>query len=181
MPFCQPRAGSGFCTSISPSFACCRTSWRSCRTDEHTRRSRLAARIAFELRGDASTGAVRRAMLESAASEAEKAGDDVATTEALLATVHALWEPAGAAERLQAADRVIALARRTHNVEHELEGRLARVQALIEVGRVQDAEFEVATYARLAAVLDRPALRAFVASRRALLATIKGRYDEVLH
>ncbi len=147
---------------------------------EHARRSRVASRIAYELRGDASDADDRRTLLELALAEAEQAGDDLATTEALMSTVHALWEPAGAGERLVAAERVIALSRRTHDVEHELEARMARAQVLVELGRVQDAEFEVAAYARLAEPLDRPALRVFVASRRSVLALIYGRYDEAV-
>ncbi len=148
---------------------------------EHTRRSRVAARVAYELRGDASDVEARKSLLDLAADEAGQAGDDLAMTEALLARVHALWEPAGAGERLDAAEQVIALTVRTHDVEHELEARLARVQALVEVGRLQDAEFELAAFARLAAPLERPLLDAFLASRRAVLAVIGGRFDVARH
>jgi class 3 adenylate cyclase/tetratricopeptide (TPR) repeat protein len=146
--------------------------------EDSVRRSRVAAKLAFELRGDPATVAQRRELLDLAARLAEEAGDDRATSEALLATVHARWEPGGSAERLAAADRVIALTRRTRVVDHELEARLARVHALLEQWQVHEAGLELATYARLAARLDRPDVDAFVASRRALLAQISGRYDE---
>jgi class 3 adenylate cyclase/tetratricopeptide (TPR) repeat protein len=146
--------------------------------EETIRRSRVAAKLAFELRGDSSTAQDRRDLLDLATQLAESAGDDHATCDALLATVHALWEPAGALDRLSAAERVIALTRRTHHPDHELDARLARVHALLEVWRVHDAGLELATYARLATRRDRPDLNAFVASRRALLAQISGRYDE---
>jgi class 3 adenylate cyclase/tetratricopeptide (TPR) repeat protein len=146
--------------------------------DEAIRRSRTAAKLAFELRGDPSTAQDRRDLLDLATRLAESAGDDHAVSEALLATVHALWEPSVALDRLEAAERVIALTRRTHDLDHELEARLARVHALVEVWRVHDAGLELATYARLAARLDRPDLNTFVASRRGMMAQISGRYDE---
>jgi tetratricopeptide (TPR) repeat protein len=144
------------------------------------RRSRIAAKLAFELRGDPATAPDRRDLLDLAARLAENANDDYATSEALLATIHSLWEPAGATDRLSAADRVIVLARQTHSIEHELEARLARVHALVERWQVHEAGLELATYARLAARLDRPDVNVFVASRRAMLAQISGRYDEQL-
>ena len=118
---------------------------------EAVRRSRVAAKIAFEFRGDPSTVEERRELLELARREAELAADERAESEAWLATVHALWEPAGAEDRLRASERVIVLARHTHDIDHELEARLARVMALVELWRVGDAEFELAAYAGLAA------------------------------
>lgn len=146
--------------------------------DDSTSRSRTAAKLAFELRGDPSTIEERRELLDLASTLAAAANDEVATSDALLATIHALWEPHGAADRLAAAERVIALTRSTHHVDHELEARLARVHALVELWRVHDAGLELAGYARLAARLNRPDVNVFVASRRAMLAQISGRYDE---
>jgi class 3 adenylate cyclase len=146
--------------------------------DEPIRRSRAAAKLAFELRGDPSTTGARRDLLDLATRLADAAGDERATSEVLLATVHALWEPTGVQDRLTAAEGVIALTRRTHDLDHELEARLARVHALVEVWRVHEAGLELATYARLVARLDRPELNVFVASRRGMIAQIDGRYDE---
>ncbi|RHW25365.1 adenylate/guanylate cyclase domain-containing protein [Nocardioides immobilis] len=146
--------------------------------DDAVTRSRTAAKLAFELRGDPSTAQDRRDLLDLATQLAESAGDAQAASEALLATVNSLWEPTGALDRLSAAERVITLTRRTNDVDHELEARLARLHALVEVWRIHDAGLELATYARLAARLDRPELNVFVASRRGMLAQISGRYDE---
>ncbi len=148
--------------------------------DEPVRRSRAAAKLAFELRGDPSTVSERRELLDAAMRLAEGAEDDLATSDALLATVHALWEPAGVLDRLTAAERVIMLTRRTHDIDHELEARLSRVHSLVELWRVHEAGLELATYARLAKRLDRPEVDVFVASRRGMLAQISGRYDEQL-
>lgn len=148
--------------------------------NEGVRRSRVAAKIAFELRGDPATLAERRALLDLAGREAARAGDPRAESEALLTAVLALWEPEGVSDRLSAAERVIALARRTRDVDIELEARLTRMHALIELWRVWEAELELAAYARLAKPLDRADLKVFVASRRAVLGLISGRYDEAL-
>ena len=100
-------------------------------------------------------------------------------SDALLAGIHALWEPARAVDRLASAERVIDLTRRTHHVDNQLEARLARLHALVQLWRVHDAGLELASYARLAGRLDRPDVPgAFAASRRAMLAQISGRYDE---
>lgn len=147
--------------------------------DDAIGRSRTAAKLAFELRGDPSTVDERRELLATAADLAALADDPIATSDALLAGIHALWEPAGATDRLAAAEQVIALTRRTHHVDHELEARLARVQALVQLWQVHDAGLELATYARLGARLDRPEVDTYIASRRAMLAEISGRYDEL--
>ena len=147
--------------------------------DDDARRSRLQAKLAFEMRGDPTTLDERRALLASAAEHAERSGDDEALVDALLARVHALWEPAGALERLAAVDRAVEAARRSRLLDRELDARIARVDALVELGRVTDAEFELTTYGRLAPAHRRD-LQTFLASRRATLATIRGRLDAVL-
>lgn len=146
--------------------------------DAAVARSRISAKLAFELRGDPATATERRDLLDVATRLAEEAHDDAATSSALLATIHSLWEPGVVLDRLGAAERVIALTRRTHDLDHEVEARLARVHALVEDWRVHEAGLELATYARLAARVGRPDLKAFAASRRAMLDEISGRYDE---
>lgn len=141
-------------------------------------RARTAAKLAFELRGDPASAEERRRLLDLAIELAEAARDDIAISDVLLATIHALWEPEGVPDRLTAAERVIALTRITHQVDHELEARLARVHALVELWQVHEAGLELASYARLAARLERPDVNVYVASRRAMLAQISGRYDE---
>lgn len=148
--------------------------------DDNERRSRVAAKIAFELRGDPASRSERIDLLVQAQRDAERAGDDHALCEVMLATLHTLWEPDGAETRLAAADRVIALTRHTHDLDHEGEARLARLHALLEVWRFREAELELASYARLAERIDSAHLDTFVASRRSMFAQITGRYDEAL-
>ena len=146
--------------------------------DELVVRAQLEAKLAYELRGDPATLERRERLLTDAASHAEASGDRAALLAALLARQHALWDPAGAEARLVAAEEATSIARDVGDIDGELGARLARVHALIEVGRLADAEVELATYARLAAPLDRPDLRVFVSSRRSLVAAIRGRFDE---
>lgn len=149
--------------------------------DELARRSRLEAKLAFELRGDPTALGQRRELLAAAADHASSAGDERALADALLAQLHALIEPSTAPDRLAAAERAISLTRRCGSAERELVARLARVDILFELGRVLDAELELATYERLSRPLGQLAPQAFVASRRAVIGSIRGRYDDVEH
>jgi tetratricopeptide (TPR) repeat protein len=132
------------------------------------------------VRGDRACLDRRRALLADATRAVGESGDDVALCDVLLAQVNALWEPSGAADRLTAAERAIAAARRARDLDRELAARLARIDALVEVGRLGDAELEVATYGRLVRPLDRPELEAFAASRRASMAMAVGRLDDMI-
>ena len=148
--------------------------------DDLVHRAQLAAKLAFELRGDPASLERRRLLLDQAADLARASGDDLALCDALIAQVHALWEPKGAADRLAAAEHAIDAARRCRDLDRELVARLGRIDALVEIGRVADAELEVATYGRLVRPLGRADLDAFAASRRASMALIHGRLDDMV-
>lgn len=144
---------------------------------EVARRARVAARLALELRSDPTTFARRRALLASARADAARAAEAAASVEAELAGVHALWESAAASDRLDAADRAVAAARAGRLAGHELEARMARVDSLMGLGRLGEAEVELATYTGLAPPDDRDC-RLFAASRRAALYLLRGRFEE---
>ncbi len=145
--------------------------------DEKARRARVAARLALELRSDPTTLARRRTLLDTARAEAAAAADPPASVEAELAGVHALWEPTAARERLAAADRAVAVARAARLAAVEVEARMARVDALLGLGRLGDAEIELATYVALAPPGDADC-RLFAASRRTTVFAVRGRFDE---
>jgi hypothetical protein len=147
--------------------------------DDLVHRAQLAAKLAFELRGDPASLERRRRLLGHAAADARASGDDRALCDALIAQVNALWEPKGVADRLAAADEAIDAARRCRDLDRELVARLGRIDALVEIGRVADADLEVATYSRLVRPLRRADLDAFAASRRASMALIRGRLDDM--
>lgn len=148
--------------------------------DQLVPRARLAAKLAFELRGDPASLERRRTLLGQAAAAATASGDDAALCAALLAQVNSLWEPSGAPDRLTAAEGAIEAARRCRDLDRELVARLGRADTLVELGRVGEAELELATYARLVRPLGRPDLDAFVASRRSSMALIHGRLDDMV-
>ena len=140
-------------------------------------RGPLEARLAVELRGDATTVERRRALLDLAAAHADQHGVPRDVVGALLARVHALWEPAGAEDRLDASERAVAIARREGALDLEIDARQARIDVLLGLGRITDAEVELQTVERLADEND-PHRRTFAASRRSTLQLIRGRFDE---
>lgn len=144
--------------------------------NDDLRRSRLSAKLAFELRGDPTSLDERRALLAEATARAERSGDVAARVDALLSQVHALWEPAGMQDRLEATELAIAVARRARLVERELDARIARVDVLLGLGRLVDAELELTTFTRLASP-DDPARQVFAATRRASILMVRGMFD----
>lgn len=144
---------------------------------EAARRARVAARLALELRSDPTTMDRRRALLRTSRAAAAEAADPAASVDAELAGVHALWEPAAAQDRLAAAEQAVAQARSARLGMPEVEARMARVDALLGLGRLGEAEIELATYVRLAPSGD-PGCRLFAASRRVTLCAVRGRFEE---
>jgi tetratricopeptide (TPR) repeat protein len=67
---------------------------------------------------------------------------------------------------------------RTGDVRRELDGRMWRLISLLEFGRVAEAEAELGRYERLAERLGQPEFLFFARSRRATLATLRGRFEE---
>jgi hypothetical protein len=74
-------------------------------------RARLLARLAHVLLGDASQAARRRELIAEALPLARDSGDPAVLAEVLDARLHALWDPAGAQDRLESAAEIIAAAR----------------------------------------------------------------------
>ncbi len=98
--------------------------------------------------------------------------------EVLDARLHALWDPAGADDRLAAAAEIIDLARAAADPEQERRGLFWRFVALMELGRVGEAESALAAFEREARVGGDAAALVMVAARHAMLATQRGRFDE---
>jgi tetratricopeptide (TPR) repeat protein len=137
-------------------------------------RARLLARLAVI----AEDGEDRQARSDQAVGAARAAGDAGLLAEVLSARLHVQWAPETAAERLATSTEIIELAVRIGDVRRELDGRMWRLIALLEFGRVAEAEAELDCYERLAEPLGQPEFLFFVRSRRATLATLRGRFDE---
>jgi hypothetical protein len=133
------------------------------------RRARLLGRLAV-LEQDNSAA---RRHSEAALAIADDLGDEV-LAEVLSARVFALWSPETVHERLGAAERIVDLALRAGDLRRELDGRLWRFIALLELGRVMEAVFELGLYEGAADRAGQPEFGFYVRSRRATLATLRG-------
>ena len=105
-------------------------------------------------------------------------GDDGLLAEVLSGRLYVLWAPDTAEERLATSAQIIELAVRTGDVRRELDGRMWRFIALLEFGRMAEAEVELGRYERLAERSGQPEFLFFARSRRSTLAALRGRFDE---
>ncbi len=147
------------------------------RATEDGPRARLLARLARELMGDPLAGERRRALADEALRLARTTGDDQVLAEALDARLHALWDPAGALDRLGAATEIVALSRQAGDKALELSGIFWRFVALMELARVDEAEVVLGTYQRAANAAGDAEAALIAVSRHAVLANLRGRFD----
>ncbi|MDR2988779.1 MAG: ATP-binding protein, partial [Nocardiopsaceae bacterium] len=143
-------------------------------------RARVLARLARELLADPAAAARRRALVDEALALARAAGEPAVLAEVLDARLHALWDPAAAEDRLAAASEIIDLARAAGDDAHERHGMFWRFVALMELGRVAEAESALAAFERAAQLGADEAGLVMVTARHAMLATVRGRFGEAL-
>lgn len=141
-------------------------------------RSRVLARLAFELLGDAPAAARRRTLSDEALGLAHRAADPGALAEVLDARLYALWDPDGARDRLDAGSEIIDLARAAGDGTRERHGLFWRFVALMELGRVPEAESVLAAFAREAAAAGDTEAAVMVTARHAMLAILRGRFGQ---
>jgi hypothetical protein len=141
-------------------------------------RSRVLARLARELLGDASAADRRRTLVDEALDLARRSGEWHALAEALGARLYALWDPHAAEDRLIAAAELIELARRAGDGERERDAMFWRFVALMELGRIGEAEAVLAAYDQAAERAGDAAGKVMVMARYAMLATMRGRFDD---
>jgi tetratricopeptide (TPR) repeat protein len=150
------------------------------RPGDDATQARILARLARELLGDASAGPRRRALADEALRLARRAGDPGTLAVVLDARLYALWDPDGAQDRLAAGAEIITLARAAGDDRRERQGRFWRFVALMELGRVAEAESALAAYAREAAAAGDAEAAVTVTARHAMLAVLRGRLDEAV-
>jgi tetratricopeptide (TPR) repeat protein len=148
------------------------------RAGDNATRARILARLAGELLGDAAATLRRRTLADEALRLARLTGDPGTLAEVLDARLHALWDPAGAETRLAAGSEIIDLARAAGDDRRERQGQFWRFVALMELGRVAEAESALAAFAREAAAAGDAEAAVMVTARYAMLAVMRGRLDE---
>ena len=148
------------------------------RVDSDEARARVLARLARELLGDAAAAARRRALVDEALRLARRAGDPGTLAEVLDARLHALWDPEGAEDRLAAGSEIIDLARAAGDGRRERQGQFWRFVALMELGRVAEAESALAAFEREAAAAGDAEAAVLVTARHGMLAILRGRFDQ---
>ena len=141
-------------------------------------RALVVARLARELLGDASGASRRRALADEALALARKAGDGAVLATVLDARLHALWDPAAAKDRLAAASEIVQLAQSSGDDAMVRRGLFWRFVALMELGRVAEAEVALAAFEREARLAGDAEGLVMVTARHAMLAIVRGRYEE---
>lgn len=122
----------------------------------------------------------RAASGDRAVTAARASGDPATLALALSARLHVRWGTEPGEVMLAPAAEIIALAAASGNAEREVDGRMWRLVALLELGELDDAEHEVHAIDRLAERLRQPLYRLMAASRRSTVAVLRGRPGEAL-
>jgi DNA-binding CsgD family transcriptional regulator len=119
------------------------------------------------------------ALSDEVVARARELGDRAGLAVALDARRMAIWSPDRLEERLGLATEIVALAGETGDGELALRGRGARIVDLLELGRVADADVEIAAHGELARSLRQPYYRWQDAIYRAMRALLDGRLGDV--
>lgn len=145
--------------------------------DDRTR-ARLLARLSAELLGEAPAAPRRRALADEALRLARRVGDPETLAEVLDSRLHALWDPEGAEDRLAAGSEIVELARAAGNDRRERHGLFWRFVALMELGRVAEAEAALAAFEREVALAGDAHAAVMAGARHAMLDILRGRFDD---
>jgi tetratricopeptide (TPR) repeat protein len=151
------------------------------RTRDDATRARLLARLADALLGDPSAGRRRRELADEALELARRTGDPSTLAEVLDARLSALWDPQGAEDRLAAGSEIVDLARAVGDDARERHGLFWRFVALMELGRVAEAESALAAFEREARLAGDAQGEVMAKARHSMLAAFRGRFDEAVH
>jgi hypothetical protein len=98
--------------------------------------------------------------------------------EVLDARLNALWDPAGAEDRLAAASEIMDLAQAAGDGIRERNGMFWRFVAMMELARVAEAKSALAAFRHAAAAAGDAKAAVMATARQAMLANLRGRFDE---
>lgn len=147
-------------------------------TDDATK-ALVLAKLARELLGDATSFARRRALVDEAEELARRQGDPRVLGEVLDARLHAIWAPEGVHDRLRLGAEIVALGRSSGDGALERNGMFWQFTALMELGRVTEAEAMLALFENaVTAAGDLPGMT-MARARHAVLAGLRGRFDDI--
>ena len=141
-------------------------------------RARVLARLARELLADVSARTRRRALADEALALVRAAGNRRCWPRCWMRGCRRCGIPAAAADRLAVASEIIDLAWAGGEDAQERRGMFWRFVALMELGRVAEAESVLAAFERTAQQAGDG--EAMVSARHAMLATVRGRFGETL-
>jgi DNA-binding CsgD family transcriptional regulator/tetratricopeptide (TPR) repeat protein len=114
--------------------------------------------------------------------EAVELAADAVDPDVIFAGIHARQMatsgPDGVDERLQLAERALHLAQQTGRSSMAQWGHTWRLDALVQLGRIEEAEAEIAVQTRLADELHEPLARWRTMQAESWLALLKGRFAE---
>lgn len=150
------------------------------RAEDEGVRARLLARLSAALLGEASAAPRRRSLADEALELARSARDPGILAEVLDARLQALWDPQSAEDRLAAGSEIVDLARAAGDEARERHGLFWRFVALMELGRVDEAESALVGFEREVSLAGDQHAAVMATARHAMLAVLRGRFDEAL-
>jgi tetratricopeptide (TPR) repeat protein len=139
-------------------------------------RVKLLARLACAHRSDKDRETAA-GLSTQAVAIARRLGDPTTLAYALDAHYGATFWYDNTTERLALCDEQLAVAHESGNRERILHALAGRASALLELGRIADAEADVAEVSRIAGELRQPAQQWIASSTRAMLALLRGDLD----
>jgi tetratricopeptide (TPR) repeat protein len=141
-------------------------------------RAQVLARIAVHRHSSLQVPAEEvRAMADEAVAMARRLGRAQPLAAALTGALHARWRPGRAAERLELAAELIELTETNRVITCAADAHIWRASALLELGRVDEADTHLARHAELAHASQQPALLMHRDGERVMRAALDGDYE----
>jgi tetratricopeptide (TPR) repeat protein len=143
--------------------------------DDTPTRVRLMSRLACARRSDPEREAAAR-LSEEAVAMARRIGDAVTLSYALNAHDAAHWWYDNPRQRLDLSHELAKVARESGDGERVAEAHMAQLAALLELGRISEAEAVLAEIARIADEIRQPSQQWISIAVRAMLADFRGEF-----
>ena len=118
-----------------------------------------------------------RAIADEAVAMARRVGRAQPLAAALTGALHARWRPGRSADRLELAAELIGLTEAHDRITCAADAHVWRASALLELGRLDEADAHLARHAELAAASQQPALLLHRDGMRAMRAALEGDYE----